>query len=126
LVHSGCGRKIVSSRGHHARGQIGRCSFLRENRRRPSSRHGLIIMPFFLLIAVIGAIAGSRATDRLSSAIVVVVALFLPVFYGVVGFVMGAFAGWVYNLVSKWIGGIELELQPPAMTAAATLPYSGD
>jgi hypothetical protein len=87
---------------------------------------GLIIMPFFLLIAVIGAIAGSRATDRLSSAIVVVVALFLPVFYGVVGFVMGAFAGWVYNLVSKWIGGIELELQPPAMTAAATLPYSGD
>ncbi|HEX6505408.1 MAG TPA: hypothetical protein VF011_19355 [Terriglobales bacterium] len=87
---------------------------------------GLIIMPFFLLIAMVGAVAGTRATDRLSSAIVVVVALFLPVFYGVVGFIMGALAGWIYNLVSKWIGGIELELQPPAAIAAATSTYSGD
>lgn len=87
---------------------------------------GLIIMPFFLLVAMVGAVAGTRATDRLSSAIVVVVALFLPVFYGVVGFIMGALAGWIYNLVSKWIGGIELELQPPAAIAAATSTYSGD
>lgn len=87
---------------------------------------GLIVMPFFLLIAMVGAVAGTRATDRLSSAIVVVVALFLPVFYGVVGFIMGALAGWIYNLVSKWIGGIELELQPPAAIAAATSTYSGD
>lgn len=87
---------------------------------------GLIVMPFFLLAAMIGAVAGTRATDRLSSAIIVVVALFLPVFYGVVGFIMGALAGWIYNLVSKWIGGIELELQPPAVIATATSTYSGD
>ncbi len=86
---------------------------------------GLIVMPFFLLIAAVGALAGGRAADRLSSAVMIVIAVFLPVFYGVIGFIMGAFAGWVYNLVSKWIGGIELELQPPTATAIATSTYSG-
>ncbi len=86
---------------------------------------GLIVMPFFLLIAMVGALASSRASDRLSSAVVVVFAAFLPILYAVVGFIMGAFAAWVYNLVARWIGGIELELQPPAIKATVTPTYSG-
>jgi hypothetical protein len=74
---------------------------------------GIVFMPFFLLAGLVGALANT-GTERVSSVVFVVFAIFLPVFYGVFGFLMGALAAWVYNLVSKWTGGIELELQPPA------------
>lgn len=35
----------------------------------------------------------------------------LPIFYGVLGFVMTLIAAALYNLVSGWIGGIELDVQ---------------
>ena len=35
----------------------------------------------------------------------------LPVFYGVIGFVVGALGALIYNLVAKWVGGIEIELE---------------
>ncbi len=33
-----------------------------------------------------------------------------PIFYGSVGFVMGALICWLYNAIAKRIGGIEIEL----------------
>lgn len=33
-----------------------------------------------------------------------------PVFYGVIGFLAGAFTGWVYNLAARSVGGIHLDL----------------
>ncbi|HYL13298.1 MAG TPA: hypothetical protein VEV41_09685 [Terriglobales bacterium] len=85
---------------------------------------GIVLMPFFLLAAVVGAFAESK-TDQVSSLVFVVFSLFLPVFYGVFGFLMGAFGAWVYNLISKWIGGIELELQAPTATGTAISPSVG-
>lgn len=35
----------------------------------------------------------------------------LPVFYGLGGFVGGIIAAWIYNVISKWVGGIEMELE---------------
>lgn len=37
--------------------------------------------------------------------------VFLTLMYGVLGFVMGLFAGWIYNVVAKRIGGIEIETE---------------
>ena len=34
-----------------------------------------------------------------------------PIFYGVLGFVTGIIGAWLYNLVSRWVGGIELEFK---------------
>ena len=34
-----------------------------------------------------------------------------PIFYGLLGFVTGAVTAVIYNLVVKFIGGIELELE---------------
>ena len=34
-----------------------------------------------------------------------------PILYGIGGFIGGLLMGWVYNLVSKWIGGIEFEFE---------------
>ena len=36
--------------------------------------------------------------------------IIFPIFYGVLGFLTGAVGAWVYNLLAKWIGGVELEL----------------
>ncbi len=36
--------------------------------------------------------------------------LLLPIVYAIIGFISGAFGAWIYNLVSGWIGGVELEL----------------
>jgi hypothetical protein len=37
--------------------------------------------------------------------------LLMPVFYAVMGFVAGVVGAFVYNVVAKWIGGIEIELE---------------
>jgi len=34
--------------------------------------------------------------------------IFLPVVYAVMGFIMGIISAFVYNLVAKWTGGLEL------------------
>lgn len=86
---------------------------------------GLIFVPFFLLMAMIGALTGPKAGNALSAAVAIVIAFFLPIFYGVVGFIMGALGSWIYNLASGWLGGIELELQAPAANVVATSTYSG-
>lgn len=33
--------------------------------------------------------------------------ILLPVFYLIFGFIFTAIGAWVYNLVAKWVGGIE-------------------
>jgi hypothetical protein len=48
----------------------------------------------------------------------------MPVFYGVLGFVMGAVWAFVYNLAAQSIGGLELQLDavPAASTAYLAPP----
>ena len=48
-------------------------------------------MPFFIPLFGIGAV------------------LFLPIMYGVAGFVFGVITALLYNLVAAWVGGIEVE-----------------
>ena len=38
-------------------------------------------------------------------------AVLAPIMYGAMGFIFGALAGLVYNLVAKWTGGIEFEVE---------------
>lgn len=37
--------------------------------------------------------------------------IFLPIMYGVIGFVAGAIGAAVYNLVAGFVGGIEIEVE---------------
>ena len=34
----------------------------------------------------------------------------LPIFYGVLGFIGGAFVAFAYNLIAGWTGGIEIDV----------------
>lgn len=38
--------------------------------------------------------------------------IFLPIFYGVLGVVMGALSAGLYNLFAGMLGGIEVETEP--------------
>ena len=73
---------------------------------------GLVFAPFFLLIGLLGSMAGQHKTP-FAGMFGIFFALFLPVLYGIIGFISGAIGGLLYNLFSKWVGGIEVNVQTP-------------
>jgi len=48
-------------------------------------------------------------------------AILAPVIYGAMGFVIGALTAWIYNLVARRIGGIQLELKPVVANSPSNL-----
>ena len=45
-----------------------------------------------------------------------------PIFYAVMGFLMGALMAWAYNLAARYIGGLEVELAAVDPLPAAPAP----
>jgi hypothetical protein len=82
---------------------------------------GLIFAPFFLLFGIIGMAAGRQGLP-FAGVFGIVFALLMPIFYGVLGFIMGAIGALLYNLFAKLVGGFELEMEFRAKTVTA--PYS--
>ncbi len=35
--------------------------------------------------------------------------IFIPLFYGLFGFIFGCLSAWLYNIAAGWTGGIEME-----------------
>jgi len=70
---------------------------------------GLLLMPFFLLFGLLGTLA-QRDHVPFAGLIGIILAILLPIAYGSMGFVIGAISAWLYNLLSQWAGGVELEL----------------
>jgi hypothetical protein len=75
---------------------------------------GLIFVPFLILFAVIGSFAPKSANGP-SGAVVAVIcfamAIFMPIVYAVMGFLFGIISAWLYNLIARWIGGIQVEVE---------------
>jgi len=74
---------------------------------------GLLFAPIFVLLGLLGSLAGTDQTP-FAGIFGIVFAILMPVLYGVMGFIMGAIGALLYNLVAKWVGGFELELELPA------------
>lgn len=74
----------------------------------------LILMPIFLIVGFAGTLAGGR-NSGVSGLVSIVIAVLLPVIYGLLGFVFGAIGGFFYNICAKWVGGIEVEVDAPAV-----------
>ena len=74
----------------------------------------LIFVPFFLLFAIIASFA-PKAQNAPPAAITIGVglamAIFMPILYAVMGFLFGVIGAWLYNLIAKWIGGIQVEVE---------------
>ena len=71
---------------------------------------GLLFIPFFLIMS---AVATQMPPEQRVGmmAFGAGFALCTPVIYAALGFVFGAFGALIYNLVAKWIGGIEVEVE---------------
>jgi hypothetical protein len=72
----------------------------------------LIMVPFLMLAGAGIAAAARQGGAPLPFAFLFGAgALFLPVLYGVMGFIAGVIVALVYNLVAKMTGGIELTVE---------------
>jgi sulfite exporter TauE/SafE len=71
-----------------------------------------IMVPFMMLAgAAVSAAASQAGASAMPFGFLFGIgALFLPVLYGVMGFIGGLIAAAVYNLVAKWTGGVEITL----------------
>jgi len=80
---------------------------------------GLIFLPFIALAGVAGAFAqhAQQAQNApgppaaLMAGIMFGFGIFMPIIYGVMGFVFGIIMAAIYNLIARWIGGIEVEVE---------------
>jgi hypothetical protein len=76
---------------------------------------GLVFGIFFALIsAFIGAVGAEAMGSSgllLGAGLGFGAIIVFPIFYGVMGFLMGLIGAAVYNLFAKWVGGMELELE---------------
>jgi len=81
---------------------------------------GLIILPFLLLAGFAGLMFGQREA-ALSGVGMLILAILAPIFYGVMGFLIGALTAWIYNLVARRVGGIRMELTADAVSAPPAL-----
>ncbi len=85
---------------------------------------GLLFVPFFLLFGMIASVAGKQNPDLpagFGAIFGVGMAIMMPIIYAVMGFIMGAIGAFIYNLISGWIGGIEVELEPLTVAPASLI-----
>jgi hypothetical protein len=77
---------------------------------------GLLFIP----IALVGGLASMAAQQAsgtngamgaISGAALLAFGILAPFLYGGMGFVFGAIGAWIYNLIAKRLGGIEIQLE---------------
>jgi len=81
----------------------------------------LLFVPFLLLMSATMALFPKTANQP-PAALFIVFAIIAPVLYGAMGFVTGALAAFVYNLVAGWIGGLEMQFEGNISAPAAMSP----
>jgi hypothetical protein len=72
---------------------------------------GFIFGALVTLFSILGSVLSSQGGGRLGIFFGIGAIIFLPIFYGALGFIFGAFSGWLYNLIAKWVGGLKIEIQ---------------
>jgi hypothetical protein len=71
---------------------------------------GVIFCPFFLIASLVASHAPSPQRAGIL-ALGTGFALMLPFLYAAMGFIGGIISAFIYNLIAKWIGGIEVEVE---------------
>lgn len=73
---------------------------------------GLLVGLVFSLLAVFGVpLFGPEDPGWAPLVLGVGAVVVLPLFYAVMGFVIGIVAAWIFNLASGWTGGLQLEVE---------------
>ena len=76
---------------------------------------GLLFLPIMLIGPLIAALAPSDVQPEAPTGLLLGMglgfALFMPIIYGVMGFVVGLVGALIYNLIAGWAGGIECQFE---------------
>ena len=78
---------------------------------------GLLFGAIVALASLVGGASGAFGDAQASAGPMAMMfgvgaIIFLPIFYGVLGVVMGAISAGLYNLIAGMLGGIEVETEP--------------
>jgi len=76
----------------------------------------LLLVPFLLIGIMVSLAAGGQthvpAQQQVFGPLVMMVFCFaLPFIYGLMGFVFGAIAALIYNVIARFVGGLEFEVE---------------
>jgi hypothetical protein len=86
---------------------------------------GLLIAPFLLIGPGLAMLGGSTQHRSAGFGLAIVFAVFVPLCYAVVGFLIGGLMAFLYNAIASAVGGLEIQLDPTPLPAGiATLPSS--
>jgi hypothetical protein len=66
----------------------------------------IMVVPMMLVMGIAGVFS-----DNMGFAFGGAFMIFMPIMYAVIGFLFTALWCWMYNVVAKWIGGIEIEVE---------------
>ncbi|HYK00874.1 MAG TPA: hypothetical protein VE974_03905 [Thermoanaerobaculia bacterium] len=72
---------------------------------------GLIFGAIISLISVVGSAFMPKDAGLSGMLFGVGAIVVLPIFYGVLGFIMSLIMAGLYNLIAGWVGGVEIDLQ---------------
>ena len=88
----------------------------------------IFAIPFLLLVGIAGVSMNSGPEVGAGVVGILVFSVVIALFYGVLGWIVTAIGCAIYNLVARWIGGIEVEVErvePPPPPPAWMAPGSG-
>lgn len=75
----------------------------------------LILIPFFLLFTLLASLAptpmGGNPAMPVMLGMGIGMMVLMPIMYALMGFITGLIGALIYNLVARWIGGIEVEVE---------------
>jgi len=77
----------------------------------------LLFVPFMLFFVMLGSVAAKAQGQAALPGMGIFLGfgaiglLFVPVIYGAMGFVFGALAALLYNLLAGWLGGLDLTFE---------------
>jgi hypothetical protein len=72
---------------------------------------GLILGAFISLFSVVGSAFAPKDAGAIGMLFGAAAVVALPIFYGILGFIMTLIMAALYNLVAGWVGGVELDVQ---------------
>ncbi len=72
---------------------------------------GLIFGCVFALASLVGAGMGAGKSGLMGAVFGVGAIVLMPLLYGLMGLVFGAITAALYNLTTKFVGGVDLDLQ---------------
>lgn len=66
----------------------------------------IMVVPIMLIMSIAGGLS-----DNMGFAFGGLLMIFMPIMYAIMGFLMTALWCWIYNMVAKRVGGIEIEVE---------------